>query len=732
MIMYSQTIFAQELITNSTSPVSYFVNHVAQLNLLSKNLNKFNKASILGTSGIGKTQLVRMYIQENKSKYDIVWFFDTNLSVEAEFARLAKYINSSLKNSVISEEEASAKKEVLRYLAETNHKWILIFDNLKAKQNSKILEFVEWESNGHIIFCSQDSEYLPNIVKMEAFNKDHSIDLVNMILAESDNETAEFMAEEFSGYPVLMVQGAQLLNNVKGLDKAIYIKKVLSSADKIQANIDLAINALTPSAKKILYKIVLINTQAFSKNFISIISDDKETVDEDLYQLSKFALISSLGKDEISSTFEMHDIITLKILESMNNKEKKKNLEEIVDSLMRAMPESVQEGHIFRTSKTVHENIEVIIENLEKYKPNIYKLMELNLVLVTDYINTLNYDKAVILVDWFNEKKAKEFFEFNSMNSYEKYIYSRYLGVVGGYYRLKTQENSKAIECFIEAKKVLDGIVGYNNIKSNTIYQLSLSQIATGNLQEASSNIQVIENMLNNGLVEKSDGGLVHLAKAKLLTAQGDFVGALEEVNKDISLSLKYGLKENDLLFSSTYLLKSEILNYLRRYQEALGQAELLYNMHKSFDNGHNNFLSRVYTQIARSHEGLKDYTKAISYSTKSISIISQNMKENTDLLRMSTDIEIAKTYVTFADIISKTNHLDEAISAYEIAEGIYRNAYKNHAKGMQDIVYAVFSGAKTAYHKKNKFWYKHFYNSLKSLVTPKDPKLKDLSAYKI
>jgi hypothetical protein len=79
--------------------------------------------------------------------------------------------------------------------------------------------------------------------------------------------------------------------------------------------------------------------------------------------------------------------------------------------------------------------------------------MELNLVLVTDYLNTLNYDKAEILVDWFNEKKMKGFFKLNSMNSYEKYIYSRYLGVVGGYYRLKSQENSKAID-FVHDKSI--------------------------------------------------------------------------------------------------------------------------------------------------------------------------------------------------------------------------------------------------------------------------------------
>ncbi|WP_425364524.1 hypothetical protein [Candidatus Tisiphia endosymbiont of Mystacides longicornis] len=53
--------FAQNQIANQLSnfvaPVTYFVNHVKQLNLLKNNLIKYRQASIIGTSGMGKTQL---------------------------------------------------------------------------------------------------------------------------------------------------------------------------------------------------------------------------------------------------------------------------------------------------------------------------------------------------------------------------------------------------------------------------------------------------------------------------------------------------------------------------------------------------------------------------------------------------------------------------------------------------------------------------------------------------
>lgn len=723
--MYNYISLGQELVTNRTVPVTYFVNHVIQLSLLTENLSKFKKASVVGTSGIGKTQLVRMYVEENKTKYDIIWFFDTSIDIDTEFVRLAKKINELSGRNVIKEDELVAKQEVSRYLTETGNKWLLVFDNLRAKQNKKILDLIEWEANGHLIFCSQDSEFLPNVIKMEKFNKQHSIELMDKILTYKDNNVKEFLAEEFKGYPVLMVQGAQLLNNIPGLDKQIYINKVFEAADKIKFNIELALEALTPSAKSLLNKIVLINTQGFSKKLVSIISDNKVKLDEDLYQLSKFALITNLETVDDNPVFEMHDVIALKILELISSNDKKKNIEIIVDRIMKAMPEGVHDGHIFRTSKAVHENLEIIILNVKKFHPSVYILLELNLLLLTDYINTLNYDKAGSLINWFNEKKKEGAFSLNNMSVYQKYIYSRYLGAVGGYYRLKMQEQFKAIEYFEEAKRILEAIEGYNNIKSNTIYQLALSLIATGDIEAASVNINIIEAMLNNGLVEKSESGLVHLAKAKLLTAQGDFENALMEVNQDINKSLKYGLKEDDLLFSSTYLLKAEILNFLQRYDEAIKQAEFLYNMHGFDPTDTSVFLSRIYTQMAKSYAGLQNFNKAIKYSTIAVNIVAQNI--DTELLRNSTDIEIAKTYVVYADIISKKKPSEEAISYYEIAEGIYQNAYKNHAKKMNDIIYTVYTGGKLACNQKNDFWARHFYNSLKTLVGSGDDKLRDL-----
>ncbi|WP_342278324.1 hypothetical protein [Candidatus Tisiphia endosymbiont of Myopa tessellatipennis] len=130
LLIINTRTFAQEQVSNLITPVSYFVNHEQQLKILDEYLNKYRQASIVGTSGIGKTQLIRMYAYENKNNYDLIWFFDCNLDINEQFVKLAKQLNM-VKQTNISEKVALAKKAVISYLTPTN-KWLLVFDNLKV------------------------------------------------------------------------------------------------------------------------------------------------------------------------------------------------------------------------------------------------------------------------------------------------------------------------------------------------------------------------------------------------------------------------------------------------------------------------------------------------------------------------------------------------------------------------------------------------------------------------
>ncbi|WP_341788163.1 hypothetical protein [Rickettsia endosymbiont of Lasioglossum villosulum] len=244
-------LFAQAKVNNIIAPVSYFINHLEQLNQIKTNLGKYRQTSIVGISGMGKTQLARMYTYANKGNYNLIWFIDSNLNINDELLKLAKAINKAEGKILIAEEAANVKKELMEYLGQ-NDKWLLIFDNLKVGENKKIQDFINWEHNGNIIFCSQDSDRMPYIVKAVPFEKPETIKLANIILLDKDNNLVEFLVQEFKGYPVLIVQGAQILNNVPGLDKEEYKNKIQKSNDKISFNLSLVTEQLKPSTRQLL------------------------------------------------------------------------------------------------------------------------------------------------------------------------------------------------------------------------------------------------------------------------------------------------------------------------------------------------------------------------------------------------------------------------------------------------------------------------------------------------
>lgn len=78
-ISFIPNSLASTKVFNLIVPVTYFVDHVAEIKLLKDYLKSHRKVSIVGLSGMGKTQIARMYAYENKEVYKLIWFFDCNL-----------------------------------------------------------------------------------------------------------------------------------------------------------------------------------------------------------------------------------------------------------------------------------------------------------------------------------------------------------------------------------------------------------------------------------------------------------------------------------------------------------------------------------------------------------------------------------------------------------------------------------------------------------------------------
>jgi hypothetical protein len=507
VILSVNTIVQAKTVTNLVTPVSYFINHVRQLSSIKDDLKKYGQTSIVGTSGMGKTQLIRMYAYENKENYNIIWFFDCTLDLNDQFAKFAKEINLAL-NTRIIEDQALAKKEVLHYL-QSKKDWLLVFDNLKINENTKIQDLIDWEHNGNIIFCSQDSSKLNHLIEITKIQKQDAIELVNFMLKEKKSDTINFLVEEFQGYPILLVQGTQILNNIKGLNYEKYKKMIRDSDNKILLNIELCMKELTPSSMALLKKIALINNNKFSKSFLKMATDNKETIDDDIYQLSKYVLISNIDSNQDNPIFEMHNIIAETIQEISLKEKNQQYLEEMISNiLIKSLPKGVTKRHMIRTSPTVDENLQIILKNTEKFNIDVLKNLELRLELFGTSTNNGEYESSKAMVEWFEDKEKNKEFHLDKMSNHEKYVYALYFDLIGCYNNYALSNPVGAIKYFTKAKEIASTVIGYEYMKFNVTYQFFRTLLDLGRIEDAQKNMieasEIYEKSIGSNNIEST------------------------------------------------------------------------------------------------------------------------------------------------------------------------------------------------------------------------------------
>ncbi|WP_341788350.1 MULTISPECIES: tetratricopeptide repeat protein [unclassified Rickettsia] len=465
---------------------------------------------------------------------------------------------------------------------------------------------------------------------------------------------------------------------------------------------------LSPSARKLLNEIALINNQSFSKEFLNCITSDKDHLDDDIYNISKFALITNIEPNEDNPTFEMHDVIAEKILKINGYTNNKESIDQVVTNYISSVPSSVVKARIFRNAKTVLGNIDIITKNAEKYDIPINVILGLKINLITQYINSLDLYSAQKLVDWFNENDSKGNFKLSKMDNDQKCDYASYLSLIGGYYR-HLGNHHKSIEYDIRAKKVYEDIQGYNSYRCNINYTLALAYIELGQLEEAKNNIQIMEDMFNGGLVDKADIITLYSARARLFAMQGKYDDALEQINNTINTAVENGINPQDVFLSNIYLIKADILNNLGKYEEAYSQAQQIYDMNKLVKKENHLIFGRVFTQISKAKLGLGNAKEALEYAEKAKTIfISDTNRPNKEIIT-SPDTSLAKAFVAEGNALASLNKNDEAVEAYSTAENIYWNNYGENMKNVDEISIMYLNAAKASCHVPLRSFYKNF-----------------------
>ena len=533
------------------NPVAYFVDRTEPTKDILQSLSLHKTVSLVGVTSIGKTEIARNYALTNREKYELIWFFDASLDLNEQFVLLAKKINETLlatSKNKLSEEPNKAQKETMDFLTGRKN-WLLVFDNLRLNQNKKIAPIINWNHDGHIIICAQDSATLPNNIYIHQLDKENGMKLLQKILGNDQvsQELLEKLVDIFKGYPGPIVQGALLLKEHKYLSIDEYKNILMKSSNPVKKHMELVLNLLNDNDKKLLRTIAVLNNQNFSKNLLNILLGNDGYIAEGLQHLSQFGLIKNTENKDNTNLFEMHDAIKEGVLELATEKEVEEELTKVIgalNSLMQKKGEMSRYGFI-TSDATIKSNLDILLDNAEKYKVNIYVVLELRKNLAGYYMSLLDYYNMEKMKNWLEDKKISESLDSRKMTNPQKISYSWYLNDIGVYEHFAKSKYVSALSYFLKARDIIKDIKEARLLEAAILLQIAQAQVYSGDIINTEKELEQYSILAekNKPYIDnkdsKDDEATYWYIKTRVLLSKRQYPDALAAIDNTIKLVLE-------------------------------------------------------------------------------------------------------------------------------------------------------------------------------------------------
>lgn len=559
--------------------------------------------ALVGLTGIGKTHVMKRYIQKYKNDYHIIWWFHAQQDIAEQYQSFARFINTFYGENILIniQDPVTTLDYIKNYLATTELSWLLVFDDVANKKD--ILDLLPPQGfKKHVLVSSQEVIGWPHAMEIKAFDKHASLEFLLTHLSNEPQEDLVQLAETLRQYPLALSQAIHYLSSTPSTSAAEYIKEfkknrrrlwakeefvqsanIFSRHNSVSTAIDLTLQKVQDESPDMLQFLEI--ASLFDGNLIpadvmrKALDLDTKSYDYLVMKARQYALIEM--QKSIPGQLDylyMHDMVRYVLQDRISVKKTKKLLAKIVQGYNDVIPLELDRnllaefavlnpglfsqalqfsGKVELSSDTNVDIIELYIKLLLYYLPSKhdYQIAE-KLLHDVAILRSYTYLSNGIMIDML------------------------YASLAAGFHFWKHNDARKAISML---KKIAVPI-GLEQTHPDVvlfIYNRFMQMYAhVGDLQGAN-----YYRMRAEPLVEKSmyasNKEWFHAEKASILFNQGQYAEALLSINTAWSL-ITYKNPYEDYCAANVHIIKSRLLIRMGRYKEAY---DLLENLRQGIKN---------------------------------------------------------------------------------------------------------------------------------------------------
>lgn len=704
-------------------------------------LEKENFVTITGISGIGKTFLAKAFLEKNRNKYDIVWWFQEEEHFEANLINLGYNLNDSTNQAVVNSNyppEVNLER-IKAYLRNTHSKILFIFDNFFHIDD--ILSYIPNKSNFAFVVTSLNTFNNGKTIVLQKLPRADSIKLiVNKI--KCTYHQAGKLARTLEDHPLALSQALAYIATRPGMDVNQYVSFYLYTLEKLwqqEENLrkDKIIDkTLYSTLSIVLDRLQKENTQGYQlmsyfavynksipkevleRVYLAYISKEKIGIFEALASLKKYSLIEE-DKNKNGITFSCHDSVFKALRIRLGGKRIKTITANVVEVFKDCFPTfqytEFMEGS---TNATFIHN-----KNLLNYLNYVSTVAKKQDVAGTDHILCILFHYYLFVTRSY--EVASHF--VNSLDEY--YVHSKerninkayYHYLKGVYYAWRYTNYEKSNFEYTKAIKIMQKLPRLARAyKMYPLLFMAMNYCYMGDLEQAH---QLIDEAKKDATdvppqIVKRDNTFLFLATLTNLN-----IGQYQEALKYSVLGpAMLVVKKNEPLkpyHVEWIIMHSRILGRLGKFEKGY---EILYKVYKSFENvvgtkEHDTYMT-VCVALAELCRFKGDLIKMKTYLDELNSNLSKVYSED--------ETNCAEYYRLQGDYLFIRKEYNKALNSYLKAENVYSKIFIKHKH--EDVRQLLKQLVKTCMKLEREVQYGHYLNIYRDVFGDQD--LKELMSF--